>query len=83
MDDSYWIDMGQGIYCKIAGIPEGIHLNPPLLDWKGLKDNNGNEIPYSKEKAFELLDTEKYFAMFIYEHTGHRRLADNTDKFGS
>jgi hypothetical protein len=78
--DYFWIDAGEGIQLKLT---RNGNENPPILDWENLTDNDGNPIPYSKEKAFELLDTEKYFAMFIYEETGYRRLLDNTDLFGS
>jgi|GEM_PF-3581305 len=83
MNDSYWVDLGQGIHCELANMDKGIHLNPPILDWKGLEDKDGNEIPYSKEKAFEILDTHPDFAMLIYDYTGQRQLQDNTDKFDS
>ena len=79
-EDHFWINIGDNILFKLT---RNGNENPPILDWKNLTDNDDNPILYSKEKAFELLDTEKYFAMFIHEETGYRRLLDNTDLFGS
>lgn len=31
-----------------------------LLDWAGLEDDEGNQIPYSPEKAYELLSDPKF-----------------------
>lgn len=31
-----------------------------LLGWKGLEDDNGAEIPYTKEKAIEILTNPEY-----------------------
>lgn len=38
----------------------GIIAEHILLDWKGLKDGDGNDIPYSVEFATELLMDESY-----------------------
>lgn len=31
-----------------------------LLDWRGIKDDEGNDIPYSKQKALEILTDPAY-----------------------
>lgn len=31
-----------------------------LLGWEGLEDDNGNEIVYSKDKAYEILSNKEY-----------------------
>lgn len=38
-----------------------------LLDWKGIEDENGNEIPYSLETAKKLLSDLKDFRNYISE----------------
>lgn len=35
-------------------------LNTSLLDWRGLKNGNGEEIPYSKELARKYLTDPRY-----------------------
>jgi hypothetical protein len=78
LDDIKWIDCGDGVKLKLSPF---ISDNPPILDWEGVEED-GKELPYSKEKAFEILDKYKHFADFVYSHTGDRRLLDNSDKFG-
>lgn len=38
---------------------------PPVLDWEGVTDNDGNEIPYSKEKASEMMRNNPDFCHSI------------------
>ena len=38
-----------------------------LFGWQGLEDDNGKPIPYSKEKAKELLATVPDFRRLVYE----------------
>ncbi len=35
-----------------------------LLDWKGLQDDNGEEIPFSTDKAVEILTDQAYQSLF-------------------
>ena len=37
----------------------------PLLDWCGLRDKNGVEIPYSRDKAIEILNENPDLFYFI------------------
>ncbi len=45
-----------------------------IADWKGIKDEDGNEIPYSGEQAYEFLsDPElKDFRIFIFQFAADR-----------
>lgn len=38
-----------------------------LLDWRGLEDDDGNPIPYSQQKAKELLSDNSSFAEIVQE----------------
>ncbi len=37
-----------------------------LVGWRGLQDNSGKEIPYSKEKSVELLTNPEYSDLFDF-----------------
>ena len=81
-DDSVWVDCGGGIMLKISRYQP---TYPPILDWDGVKDKNGNEIPYSPEKAIEILDENEYFAAFVYSLNGtdyYKRLFNNIEQLG-
>jgi len=47
-----WYMLGDGISIRVVDAP---YIDPPILDWEGIEDKEGNLIPYSKEKAIELL----------------------------
>lgn len=38
------------------------YVEAVLLGWKGLEDDEGNEITYSKDKAYEILSNKENFA---------------------
>lgn len=42
-----------------------------LIDWQGLYDNDGNDIPYSKEAALTFLQM-KDFREFVYQAANER-----------
>ena len=44
-----------------------------LLDWDGLQDDEGTDIPYSQEKAYELLGIADFRAL-VEELAGTREL---------
>ena len=50
--ESRWHILGDGIRVRVIDAP---YIDPPILDWEGIEDKDGNPIPYSKEKAIELL----------------------------
>ena len=50
-----------------------------LLDWRGLLDDNGREIPYSKEKAEELLRTARDFRNLVSSLAMERRRFQNEE----
>lgn len=45
--------------------------NHELLDWRGVADEEGNELPYSKEKAIEYLMIDEVFE-FVKMHSAKR-----------
>lgn len=45
--------------------------NNELLDWTGVVDEEGNELPYSKEKAVEYLLIDEVFD-FVKSHSAKR-----------
>jgi hypothetical protein len=69
LENITWIDCGDGIKFKLSPFPED---DPPILDWVGIEEN-GDSIPYSKEKALEYLNKHESFAIYIYSFTGRRR----------
>ena len=45
-----------------------------LLNWEGLQDDGGNEIPYSEEKAYELLKALPDFRALVEDFATTREL---------
>jgi hypothetical protein len=43
-----------------------------LIDWKGVYDENGDEIPYSEEAALAALNEMKDFREFVYQAANER-----------
>lgn len=43
-----------------------------LIDWKGVYDEDGNEIPYSEEAALAALTDMKDFREFVYQAANER-----------
>ena len=57
LPEAYWYDIGQGVRVKVVDATISSNYNFPILDWEGVEDKDGNPIPYSKEKAMELLNS--------------------------
>lgn len=52
-----------------------------LIDWKGVYDGEGNEIPYSEEAALATLTEMKDFREFVYQAANERdTFRDKADK---
>jgi len=45
---------------KHLAIAHKLMVETIILDWKGIDDDNDKPIPYSKEKALEIVQTKKY-----------------------
>jgi hypothetical protein len=54
-----------------------------LIDWKGLYDDDGNEIPYSREKAIENLGNQSFYREVIklsMEYDEYKTVQEEDDK---
>jgi len=72
------IDKDQSLYILKRQLAEAV-----LIDWKNLRDaETGEEIPYSKETAFELMAITD-FREFVYQSATERdTFKDKADKDG-
>ena len=57
--------------------------NTVLLDWKGLLDEKGNEIPFSQEKAREQFDEAHDFYTEVFNLCQQRELFSIEDEEGA
>lgn len=60
--DFIWIDITDDVRVKIPKVPNRYSL---IRDWKGIKDKDGNEIPFSLKKAKELFKKYPDFANVV------------------
>lgn len=60
------IRMGTADPKVIADLQKKAMAKHVLKDWKGLQDDDGNPIPYSVEKAYELMSTLPDFFDLVY-----------------
>lgn len=58
------MDPGDQRKLLIQAIAEGI-----LLDWKGVKDSKGGDVPYSVKMAVTALTNDESFREFIMEYS--------------
>lgn len=60
-DDS--TDEAQAKLLEISGLALAETV---LVDWRGILDEDGNELPYSKEAAYDLLKNYEEFADLVF-----------------
>lgn len=45
-----------------------------ILDWKDMQDDDDKEIPYSKEKALEIVHDDRYYDLYLFLQEAARDL---------